>query len=141
MNLWHIGILTDDIERNLNAFSAVPGADPDGWKAREMVFAPETMRVGEGGTLKIAMCVIGGVRFEFIEPVTETSYHYQELKKKGSGTHHVAYFCKDDIAEVLAGLLAKGGRVVWEMHRKEHVYYVEMPDEGMILEIIDAEPA
>jgi methylmalonyl-CoA/ethylmalonyl-CoA epimerase len=137
MNLWHIGVLTESLEKTINTYGAIPGTDSNEWHIREMTFTPEDMRVSAGGTLKTAMCMIGGVCLEFIEPLTETSYHYQELKKKGPGIHHVAYSCPDDMAEVLKALLEKGGRVVWEIQRKEHVCYVELPDEGSILEIID----
>ena len=140
MKIWHVGILTEDLEKTLKTYGVIPGADRDSWQIGEMTFAPEAMRVGAGGTLKFAMCSIGGIFCEFIEPITKTSYHYQELKSKGPGIHHIAYSCVDDMEEVLEALLAKGGRVVWEIQRKEHVCYVELPDEGTILEIIDIDP-
>ena len=139
MKIWHIGVLTENLEKTLEAYGAIPGVNRDEWRTGEMTFGPEAMRVGEGGTLKFAMCAIGGVTYEFLEPLTESSYQYQELKKKGPGIHHIAYSCKDDMEEVLASLLAQGGRVVWEIQRREHVCYVELPGEGAILEIINLE--
>ena len=139
MKLWHIGVLTEDLEKAIGTFGAIPGTKRDAWRIGEMTFTPEDMRVSTGGTLKFAMCEIGGVSYELIEPLTESSYHFQELKKKGPGIHHIAYTCKEDMREALSALLEKGGRVVWEIQRKEHVCYVALPDEGMILELIDIE--
>ena len=137
MKLWHVGVLTENLEKAVRTFEVIPGINSDEWKACELAFTQEDMLVGVGGTLKTVMCMIGGLCYEFIEPLTDTSYHYHELEKKGPGIHHVAYSCPGNMAEVLGSLLAKGGRIVWEIQRKEHVCYVELPDDRIILEIID----
>jgi catechol 2,3-dioxygenase-like lactoylglutathione lyase family enzyme len=141
MRFWHIGILTPDIDKALEAFCAVPGVRLDAWTRGEIEFGPSEMLVGSGGRLRTAMGRFGGVVYELIEPMDEGSYHAAELKKKGPCLHHTAYVCEDAQDEIVASIKKSGGRTVWEaQHGGEHVFYMESADGSAIWEIINCCP-
>jgi hypothetical protein len=141
MQFWHIGILTGDIEKSLDAFAAVPGVCRESWTIGEIEFPPSEMLVGSGGRLRTAMGRIGGVVYELIQPMDEGSYHAAELKKRGPCLHHAAYVCEDSQDEIVASIRDAGGRTVWEArHGSEHVFYMESADGSTVWEIINCCP-
>ncbi len=63
--------------------------------------------------VKVQFVSIGGVRFEFLEPTTETSPISNFISKRGSGIHHVALYVKN-LDEKLKELKAKGVSLINE---------------------------
>lgn len=141
MELWHMGILTPDIDQTLDTICAVPGADRSAWTLGEIAFSPDEMVTGEGGRLKTAFGRMGGVAVELLEPLDERSYHAAALKKRGPGFHHAAYVCGNELDAVIDAALAAGARIVWEArHGDEHVCYMESADGGSVFEYINVCP-
>ena len=138
---WHNGILTSDLEKTLDSFCAIPGVTRDLWTLGELDFTPGEMVTGAGGRLKTAFARIGGIVYELLEPLDDTSYHAVTLRKRGPGLHHAAYVCEDNLDEVIAAQLAAGGKIVWEaLHGDEHAIYIESSDGSMVYEFINVCP-
>ena len=138
---WHNGILTSDIEKTIECLCAIPGVTREQWTLMEIDFPPEKIITGTGGRLKAAFARIAGVVYELLEPLDDTSYHAITLRERGSGMHHSAYVCEDDLDEVITAQLAAGGRVVWEFRNgDEHAIYIETKDGGMVFELINRCP-
>lgn len=141
MKHWHIGILTLDIDKTLDFFCSVPGANRESWTLGEVEFSSSEMIVGDGGKLRTAMGRLDGIVYELIQPMDNGSYHAQKLKARGPGLHHSAYICEENQDEIVAAVKATGGRVVWEVqHGNEHAYYLESSDGGTVWEIINCCP-
>ena len=141
MRYWHVGILTEDAEGAARAFCAVQGTPLENWRFAEVEFAQSEMRIGDGGRLKSAVGRVGGLVYEFLQPLDDCSYHAQVLRARGPGLHHAAYICEEDQAETVEALLAAGWRTVWEaQHGGEHVCYLEAPGEAAVWEIVNCCP-
>jgi len=141
VKFWHIGMLTEDIDKTLETFFAFPGTRREAWTRGEMEFAASEMLMGTGGRLKTAMGRLGGIAYELIQPLDEHSYHASALRERGPCIHHAAYICEEDQDEVVSSLLAAGGRMVWEArHGAEHVCYVEAAEGRTVWEIINRCP-
>jgi len=107
----------------------------------EAEFPQSEMVVGEGGRLYVAAGRVGGAVYEIIQPLDDKSYHAKVLKERGPGPHHYAYACEDNLEETVETLKAAGARVVWEVvHGDEHAYYLELPSDGTVLELINRIP-
>ena len=138
MYIWHIGMLTDDIDETMGAFCALP---LEAWTVMEVEFPQEEMLVGGGGRLKIAFARLADSVYEVIQPLDAHSYHASELQRKGPGLHHIAYVCPDDMSAVTDAMLNNGGKVVWETrHGDENARYIETADGKMIYELINVCP-
>jgi methylmalonyl-CoA/ethylmalonyl-CoA epimerase len=66
--------------------------------------------------VRVAMLPIGDTRFELLEATSPESPIAKFLEKRGAGLHHVAVRVHD-ICETLAGLKAKGARLIDETPR------------------------
>jgi len=141
MKLWHVGILSEDAEKTVDFLCAAPGADKSKWVFVEVEFPPSEMVVGDGGKLLAAIGRLGDIVYEILQPLDDKSYHAKVLKERGPGAHHYAYVCEENQEETVAALKSAGARVVWEaVHGNEHVYYLESPIDGTVLEIINCLP-
>lgn len=139
MKFWHFGILTHDVDETIDFLCAPGGEERGKWKVFDAVFPAEDMVTGEGGKLRIAIGRVGGIFYELIQPLDDTSYHAGQIKARGAGFNHCAYYCEDGFDETVAGLIAAGGRIVWEAkHGDEHPCYIE--SNGTVLEIINVYP-
>ena len=141
MKFWHNGVLTPDIDKTIDFLSAASSTQKEKWTILEAEFPQSNMAVGEGGKLRIAMGKVGGIAIELLQPLDDLSYHAKALKARGPGFHHNAYVCEDNQEEVLAALLAAGGRIVWDFNREdERAFYVEADGGNAVLEIINVCP-
>ena len=139
MKFWHIGILTQDIDETLCFLCAPDGGDRDKWAVFEIEFPADEMVTGDGGKLRAAFGRVGGIVYELLQPLDSGSYHARQLEIRGSGFHHCAYICEDDMDKTIAAFLEKGGKIVWEArHGDEHACYVDI--NGTVLEIINCCP-
>ena len=139
MIFWHVGLLTYDIEQALGFLCSTPVSDRSKWSVFEVEFPPGEMITGAGGRLRVAVGRVGGVVYELLQPLNETSYHARQLEERGAGIHHCAYYCEGDFDETVASLIASGGHIVWEAkHGDEHPCYIESC--GTVFEIINVCP-
>ena len=138
MKLWHNGMLTHDVDQTIKFLSAASGTPKEKWIITEIEFPDEKMVTGAGGRLRAAFAYVGDVIIELLQPLDETLYHAQMLKKRGPGFHHNAYICETNMDEVLQSLIAAGGKKVWEFKDADkHACYVEAADGYTVLEIIN----
>ena len=138
MRFWHNGVLTPDIDKTIEFFCASSGIPLEKWAISDMEFPQSNVLVGKGGKLRRASAFVGDVVIELIQPLDGTSYHADALSKRGSGFHHNAYICENDYDEVIDSMIASGGRIVWAVKNgNDHACYIEAPDGGTVLEIIN----
>ena len=141
MQFWHSGVLTPDIDGTIDFLCASSGAPREKWTIMENEFPQSGMVYGNGGKLRIAFGRIGGAVIELLQPLDDISYHAQVLRTRGPGFHHNAYICENDQDEVLAALLAEGGKIVWEFRSGyERAFYIEAAGGNAVLEIINICP-
>ncbi|SHI14372.1 Glyoxalase/Bleomycin resistance protein/Dioxygenase superfamily protein [Sporobacter termitidis DSM 10068] len=141
MKFWHIGILTPDVEKTLDALCAMSGGRRGVWQIGEIEFPSSEMITGSGGRLKTAVGRMGGIVYELIQPLDEHSFHAAALKRRGPGLHHAAYVCGEELDADVASCIAAGAQIVWEArHGEEHVCYLEAKDGGSVLELINICP-
>lgn len=139
MYFWHTGILTRDIEKTIAFLSSPFGVSRDKWTVMDVEFPQSDMLLGNGGKLRAAFGRVSGRVYELLQPMDGASYHARQLEARGPGFHHDAYVCEYEQDEVVAALIASGGRIVWEFrHGDERACYVE--SDGTVLEIINRCP-
>ncbi len=136
MKLWHIGILCSNIADTIRFLGDSSGKND--WEINEMIFDEHCMVRGQGGTLRSTFGTVGGVGYELIQPMDDSSYQAQAIMNRGPGIHHVAYICGDELERIVAQLERCGGKVVWEAWLgTDHIYYVEQAEGGTVLELIN----
>ncbi|SRR6266566_2190488 len=104
MKIDHLGIATTNIDGAL-AF----------WRDTLGLELADAEEVAEQ-KVRVAMLPIGDTRFELLEATSPESPIAKFLEKRGPGLHHVAVRVHD-IHETLAGLKAKGARLIDETPR------------------------
>ena len=104
MKIDHLGIATTNIDSALSFWRDTFGL--------ELGDAEEVTEQ----KVRVAMLPIGEARFELLEPTGPDSPVAKFLEKRGPGLHHVAVRVHD-IRETLAGLKAKGARLIDEIPR------------------------
>ena len=141
MKFWHNGVLTPDVEKTINFLNAASGRTRNDWTVFDIEFPQSNMETGKGGKIRAAFGRVGGIAYELLQPMDESSYHAKTLAKRGPGFHHNSYICEDNMDEVLAALLAAGGQKVWEFRKDaEHACYIEAAGGNAVLEIINCCP-
>ena len=138
MKLIHIGILTPSLEDSIRGLQSFPDFAEAKWLIREVEFPPEAVLTGKGSPMRTAIANLGGMTCELIQPLAPTSYHAEELRKKGECRHHTAFMCLENQQEVVESQLKRGGKIVWEAQAGEkHPIYVESPDGKQVWEFIN----
>ncbi len=141
MRFIHIGILTDSLERSIESFQSFPGFEDIKWLVREVEFPEDAILTGHGSHMRTAIADLGGCIHELIQPLDPTSYHSEELRKKGECIHHTAFICLEDQQEAVRAQLERGGRIVWEAQLGDkHPVYVESSDGKRVWEFINYIP-
>ena len=110
MKFIHIGILTPLLEHSIDGFKSFPGFEETKWVIREVDFPKEAVLTGKGSRMRTAIANLGGVVYELIQPLDPTSYHSDELRKKGECLHHTAFMCLENQKEVVDAQLNRGGK-------------------------------
>lgn len=141
MQLIHIGILTASLEESICGFQSFPDFTEAKWTIREVAFPPEAVLTQNGSHMRTAIANLGGMTYELIQPLDPTSYHAEELRKKGECMHHTAFMCLENQQEVVESQLKRGGKIVWEAQAGEkHPIYVESSDGKQVWEFINYIP-
>lgn len=104
MKIDHIGIATRGIDDALKFWADALGL--------ENVHT----EVVEGQKVRVAILPVGESRIELLEPTSDDSPISKFLEKRGGGIHHIAVGV-EDIESALAGLKAKGMRLIDESPR------------------------
>lgn len=104
MKIHHIGIATTGIDDASGVWRDLLGLQAD---HTEEVAAQK---------VRVCMLPVGDSRFELIEPMSADSPISKFLDKRGGGIHHVAVSV-EDIRAALAGLKAKGAKLIDEEPR------------------------
>jgi hypothetical protein len=119
-DLFHVGIVVDDVEETLAALSALFGYE---WGAQ--MGGPSSVRLASGEEILDLRCTysITAPRLEIVQSVPGTLWE----PVTGSGIHHVGYW-SDDVAADAAALVSQGfaaeatgvlpdGAPFWAYHR------------------------
>ncbi len=93
----HTGVVVKDAEATAASWSAQMGAGP--WKFTD------------AGQLKLAHAMMGGVQYELLEPLEETSLWAKFLAETGEGLHHICHKVAD-VDDTAAKLEAEGGTIM-----------------------------
>lgn len=91
--------------------------------------------------MRLALCDLGGVQFELIEPKDDKSIYAAFLNERGEGLHHLAFGVEnyDKAMTFFRGLghdILQGG--TW--HGFTYTYLTTQEDLGVIAEIYDVPP-
>jgi len=109
-----IAVVVRDIEASMRTFADEYGIGP--WQLYE--FNPDTVSDlqvdGQPSDCawRLAIAMLGSVQWELIEPLDDKSIYAEFLAEKGPGLHHVAVAAPGSYQETMAGLEAKGRRVL-----------------------------
>lgn len=114
-NVLQIGLVVENLEKSLKVYADEYGIGP--WNIYE--FNPDTvkeMKIRDQRVdyaMKLALCNIGGVQWELIEPKDDKSVYAEYLKQHGPGLHHVA-FGVEDYQQAVEAMKAKGHGILQE---------------------------
>jgi methylmalonyl-CoA/ethylmalonyl-CoA epimerase len=129
----HIAIVVEDLEAALGFWRDALGLPLD-----------HIAQVTEQESA-VAFLPVSGSEVELVQPTTETSGVARYLGKRGPGLHHVCLEV-DDLAETLAGLKAKGVRLIDETPRlgaggKQYAFIHPESASGVLVELYQLPPA
>ena len=137
---WHIGFLVNDILRARKSMQNLPGMGSA--EVIEIAFPAEDMEVGRPLNVKVCNLPYMGTILELIQPVNcPDSYISQEIDKRGSGIHHMAYALPGIYDETVSDLTSKGWKVCMAAnHLGIRNCFVESQDGSAVLELIEKIP-
>lgn len=108
----HIAIAVRNVEESSAQFARLFGIEP-----KEFV-----VRIAPSEGVRLAEKVVGGVEFEFMEPLGDSSPISSFLEKRGEGIHHIC-FEVDEIGKVFENLKARGVRLLSDEVKSLEDYY------------------
>jgi len=136
-----IGIVVKDIEKSVKTYEDIYGIGP--WQilgsdgstiVREMKVYGEIKNY----SIKVAMCNVGDVEIELLQPIDDISDHSRFLKEHGEGIHHLAVqedktefnkiIKEQKIPEITSGIIDGFGK---------YMYFDTRNDLGFITETYD----
>lgn len=112
-----VAVVVRDVDKAMEQYWDVLGIGP--WDVRH--FTPEKVRdfyvdghhITEGFEFICAVCWVGDVEFELIQPVKGPNIYWRFLEEKGEGLHHIKEIVEDErIPQVLEEFKAKGADVM-----------------------------
>ena len=68
--------------------------------------------------VKTAFFKVGQTKLELLEPTSDESPIAKFIEKRGEGIHHLAFAVEDGVANALAEMEGKGGRLIDKAPRK-----------------------
>ncbi len=89
----HVGIVVDDLEASITAWSAILGGPMPEIIVTDTVDIARTEYLGEPSTARarLAFFHLGAVAIELIEPMGEPSSWRAHLERHGESLHHIAF--------------------------------------------------
>lgn len=97
-----VAVVVRDLDRAMERYTSELGIGP--WAV--YTFSPDWIRDmtfrgrEQGYTMKLALCDVGEVMYELIEPVEGPNSYEEFLNEHGEGLHHLGYFVEDLNAEI-----------------------------------------
>ncbi len=133
-----IAFVVRDLDAAVGTYSKVYGIGP--WKISEISSnTVEDLYKHDSRTdfsYRVAMCDIGDLEWELVQPLDDGSIYSDFLKEKGPGLHHVA-FATDDYDKAGDAMRSGGKRVLssgnWDGLRFAH--FDTEDDLGFVLEL------
>lgn len=138
-----ICVLVDDVQKAMKEYWEKFGIGP--WDIRH--FTPDTVHdlyvrgeaVTEGFDFICAVCWVGDMEFELIQPIKGPNIYWEFLEKYGSGLHHFKIVIPDDeeLKAYVDELQAKGLKVIqtgW-IDNDVHYYLDSYEQLGLTLEL------
>lgn len=141
-NYRQIAIVVRDVEKAMSHWWNVLGIGP--WDVRH--FTPQRVRdfqvdgeaVAEDFDFICAVCWVGDIEFELIQPIKGPNIYWRHLEAKGEGLHHIKDVMPDEeIPAAIDEMRAKGYEVMqtgW-IDNDVHYYFNTQDDLGLIYEI------
>lgn len=134
-----IGLVVHDIEKASEKWAAILGFD----EVPQPIITDEFEKANthfEGNPseaqAKLAFFRLENITIELIEPIGKKSTWYEHLKKYGEGFHHIA-FSVDGMDENVKYLEKKNGKLVQSGDFTGGSYsYVDLPEVGLIFELL-----
>lgn len=92
-----IAIVVENLEKSLKTFNDEYGIGP--WEIYK-IDKETTIDMKRNGESKefeyiVAMCEMGNIELELVQPIDENSVYYEFLKNHGPGLHHIGFKIKD----------------------------------------------
>lgn len=117
----HTGVVVKDVQATADSWSKQLGAGP--WKFTD-----------GGAQLKLAHAMMGGVQYELLEPLEDTSLWAKFLAESGEGLHHICHKVADVDAAAEA-LEKEGGTIMTRIPK--WMAYVQFTGPGsLIIELL-----
>lgn len=146
-NYRQIALVVRDVDATMKYWWEVLGIGP--WDVRH--FTPQTVRdfhvdgkrVEEDFDFICAVCWVGEVQFELVQPIKGPNIYWEHLQTKGEGLHHIKDVMPDEeIPAVLEKLAGDGYHVTQTGWIDEDVhYYLNTQDDlGLVYEIGNGGP-
>ena len=138
-NITQIGLVVKDIEKASEKWAAILGfseiPEPiitDGFEKANTHFDGKPT----DAQAKLAFFRLENITIELIEPIGKKSTWYEHLKKHGEGFHHIAFHV-EGMEKNNVYLENSGGKLVQKGDFTGGSYsYVEMPELGIIFELL-----
>jgi len=138
-NITQIGLVVHDIEKASEKWAAILGYT----EVPKPIITDEFEKANthfEGGPTeaqaKLAFFRLGNITIELIEPIGKKSTWYKHLKKHGEGFHHIA-FSVEGMDDNIKYLEKRNGKLVQRGDFTGGSYsYVDMPEVGVIFELL-----
>lgn len=146
-NYKQIALVVRDVEKAMDHWYNVLGIGP--WDVRH--FVPGRVRdlqvdgepVEEGFDFICAVCWVGDIEFELIQPIEGPNIYWRHLEEKGEGLHHIKNVMPDEeIPAAIEDLRGKGYDVIqtgW-IDQDVHYYFNTQDDLGLVYEIGNGGP-
>lgn len=141
-NYRQIAIVVRDVDKAMSHWWNVLGIGP--WDVRH--FTPRRVRdfhvdgeaVTEDFDFICAVCWVGDIQFELVQPIKGPNIYWRHLEAKGEGLHHIKDVMPDEeIPAAIDEMRAKGYEVMqtgW-IDNDVHYYFDTQEDLGLIYEI------
>jgi glyoxalase/bleomycin resistance protein/dioxygenase superfamily protein len=141
-NYRQIALVVRDVEKTMDYWWNVLGIGP--WDVRH--FTPDRVRefqvdgkpVDEDFDFICAVCWVGDIEFELIQPIQGPNIYWRHLESKGEGLHHIKdVMPNEEIPAALERLQQKGYDVTqtgW-IDDDVHYYLNTQDDLGLVYEI------
>ncbi len=138
-NVTQIGLVVKDIEKASEKWAAILGFSEipqpiitDGFEKANTRFKGNPTEA----QAKLAFFRLENITIELIEPIGKKSTWYEHLKKHGEGFHHIAFHV-EGMEKNIVYLEKRGGKLVQNGDFTGGSYsYVDMPEVGIIFELL-----